>query len=233
MRRWRRRWFKAALVHTLADAVQQVMAERTTGVQGQEVHCSLASQRDADPLRLPLSLCLLLALGIPISKLCFMGNFGFSLGGHVKHHLLVAAPWACRKLEAAGTVLHQFDRTVKHGLAELLQCQGSLWGGCHVKMFLLVVGRVSGQRCGKFTGLMSGSLHRLVRVGFEAKGHRCVVVATTQTWGTAIEKAVHQVAGKTSLVSPFADVDAVGSEIRFDLFGGHGWLLFWGVVDPP
>lgn len=133
MWRWRRRWFKAALVHTLADALQLVRAEWTAGVQCQEVHCSLASQRDADPLRRLLCLCLFQALGIPFGKLGFVGNVGFGLCSHVQHHLLVVAPGAFRQLEAAFSVLRQLDRTIKHGLAELLHGHGSLWGGCHVK----------------------------------------------------------------------------------------------------
>lgn len=130
MRRWHRCWRKA-LVHRVAEAVQHVGTQWATGVQGQKIHCSLASQRDADPLRLLLCRFLCHACGIPIGKLRFVNDFGLSLCGHVKHRLLVMAPGVGRQIETAGTVLHQLDRAVEHGLAELLQGHGSLLGGSH------------------------------------------------------------------------------------------------------
>jgi hypothetical protein len=60
------------------------------------------------------------ALGIPLGKLRLVHDFGFCLGGHVKHGLLVVAPGFGGQLEAAGAVLQQLQGAVKYGLAELL-----------------------------------------------------------------------------------------------------------------
>lgn len=115
------RWPKAALVHTLADAVQHLSAERATCIEAQKVGCGLASQRDADPLLRLLYLYLFQALGIPIRKLRLVHNFRLGQDGHVKHGFLVVAPGVGGQLEAAGAVLHQLQGAVEHGLAELLR----------------------------------------------------------------------------------------------------------------
>lgn len=168
------------------------------------------------------------ALGVPISQLGLVCNVGFSLRGHLQHHLLVMAPGAFCHFQATSAVLRQLDRAVKHGLAELLQGHGSLWGGCHVKMVRLAVRQALDQGCGKFTGLMPGLLSCVgcVGVGLEPQCHGGFVVATTQASGAAIEQAVNHDAWKTVRIGPFADALAARGELRFNLCGGHKWLLF-------